>query len=133
MAEVDDKRNEVTENLCSTSCIEKDARHQIVELSSELEQVKTHLSKTKIKSEKYEYSSTVVANMIDVQSRRKEKIGFGFTEVKPPFNHNYSIMSNINTSVDELLLKLDRRFEFTTGSNKPVQGRRRRKEVLAGA
>ncbi|KAL8202160.1 hypothetical protein R6Q57_011307 [Mikania cordata] len=29
-------------------------------------------------------------------------------------------MPNINTSVDDLLLKSDRRFDFTTGSNKPV-------------
>ncbi|KAL8209431.1 hypothetical protein R6Q57_006163 [Mikania cordata] len=54
------------------------------------------------------------------ECRRKEKIGLGFTEVKPPFNHNYSIMPNINTSVDDLLLKSDRRCDFTTGSNKPV-------------
>ncbi|KAL8225885.1 hypothetical protein R6Q57_018442 [Mikania cordata] len=30
-------------------------------------------------------------------------------------------MPNVNTSVDDLLLKSDRRFEFTIGSNKPVQ------------
>ncbi|KAL8202123.1 hypothetical protein R6Q57_011270 [Mikania cordata] len=89
--------------------------------------------------------------MIDVECRRKEKIGLGFTEVKPPFNHNYSIMPNINTSADDLLLKSDRRFDFTTGSNKPVpitadlvvtdlnvsnsskvHRRKRRKEVLLG-
>ncbi|KAL8225877.1 hypothetical protein R6Q57_018434 [Mikania cordata] len=58
--------------------------------------------------------------MIDVQRRIKEKIGIGFTEVKPPFNHNYSIMPNINTSVDDLLMKSDRRCDFATGSSKPV-------------
>ncbi|KAL8223299.1 hypothetical protein R6Q57_020698 [Mikania cordata] len=58
--------------------------------------------------------------MIDVQCRRKDKIGLGFTEVKLLFNHNFSIMPNINTSVDDLLLKSDRRFDFTTGSNKQV-------------
>ncbi|KAL8215963.1 hypothetical protein R6Q57_022800 [Mikania cordata] len=58
--------------------------------------------------------------MIDVQCRRKVKIGIGFTEVKPPFNHNYSIMPNINTYFDDLLLKSDRRCDFTTGSRKPV-------------
>ncbi|KAL8209035.1 hypothetical protein R6Q57_008447 [Mikania cordata] len=52
--------------------------------------------------------------MIDVQCRRKIKIGVGFTEVKPPFNHNNCIMPNINTSVDDLLLKSDGRFDFTT-------------------
>ncbi|KAL8216002.1 hypothetical protein R6Q57_022839 [Mikania cordata] len=77
VAEVDDKRNEVTENLFSTSCVEK-------------------LSKAKIKDDKYEYSSTVVANMIDVQNRRKEKIWLGFTK------------------------KSDRNFEFTTSCNKPA-------------
>ncbi|KAL8224194.1 hypothetical protein R6Q57_019669 [Mikania cordata] len=58
--------------------------------------------------------------MIDVQCRRKSKIGIGFTEVKPPFNHNYSIMPNINTFVDHLLLKSNRRCDFNTGSDKPV-------------
>ncbi|KAL8217928.1 hypothetical protein R6Q57_021301 [Mikania cordata] len=48
------------------------------------------------------------------------KIGIGFTEVKPPFNHNYSIMPNINTYVVDLLFKSDRRFDFATGSSKPV-------------
>ncbi|KAL8199663.1 hypothetical protein R6Q57_013231 [Mikania cordata] len=101
MIEVDEKRNEVIENLCSTSCIEKvfkyrshnedlikevtkqynyqEAWRRIDELSSELEHVKTQLSKTKIQDDKYEYESTIVANMIDVQCRRKEKIGLGFT------------------------------------------------------
>ncbi|KAL8214152.1 hypothetical protein R6Q57_003601 [Mikania cordata] len=58
--------------------------------------------------------------MIDIQWRKKSKIGIGFTEVKPPFNHNYSIMPNINTSVDDMLLKSNRRFDFTTGSSKPI-------------
>ncbi|KAL8226753.1 hypothetical protein R6Q57_016585 [Mikania cordata] len=58
--------------------------------------------------------------MIGVQCRRKVKIGIGFTEVKPPFNHNYSIMPNINTSVDDLLLKSYRRRDCITGSSKPV-------------
>ncbi|KAL8228442.1 hypothetical protein R6Q57_016026 [Mikania cordata] len=49
-----------------------------------------------------------------------EKIGLGFTKVKPPFNRNYSIVPNINTSVDELLLKSHRRCDFTIGSCKPV-------------
>ncbi|KAL8228481.1 hypothetical protein R6Q57_016065 [Mikania cordata] len=30
------------------------------------------------------------------------------------------MMPNINTSVDILLMKTDRRFDFTTGSNKPI-------------
>ncbi|KAL8218016.1 hypothetical protein R6Q57_021389 [Mikania cordata] len=93
----------------------RDARRRIYELSSELEQDNTQLSKTKIKADKYEYASTLVANMIDFQSWRKEKIGLGFTEVKPPFNHNYSSMPNINTYVDDLLLKTHRRkFECFT-------------------
>ncbi|KAL8228375.1 hypothetical protein R6Q57_015959 [Mikania cordata] len=58
--------------------------------------------------------------MIDVPCMGNEKIGLGLTKVKPPFNHNYSIMPNINTSVHDLLLKSDRRFDFTVGSNKPM-------------
>ncbi|KAL8214195.1 hypothetical protein R6Q57_003644 [Mikania cordata] len=58
--------------------------------------------------------------MIDVHCRRKKKIGLGFTEVKPAFNPNYSMMPNTNTSVDNLLMKSDRRCDFTTGSNKPI-------------
>ncbi|KAL8217987.1 hypothetical protein R6Q57_021360 [Mikania cordata] len=82
----------------------RDARRRIEELTSELENIKSQLSKTKIHADKYEYASTAVANMIDVQCRRKEKIGLSFTKVKPSFNHNYSIMPNINTSVDDLLM-----------------------------
>ncbi|KAL8204570.1 hypothetical protein R6Q57_010193 [Mikania cordata] len=52
--------------------------------------------------------------------QEKGDIGLAFTTLKPPFNHNYSIMPNINTSVDDLLMKSDQRFDFTTGSNKPV-------------
>ncbi|KAL8224053.1 hypothetical protein R6Q57_019528 [Mikania cordata] len=165
MVEVDDKRNEVTENLCSTSCIEKvfkyrrnfnseflnneeifkkkldaerrdisklkellsdkessywDAKRQIEEITLELNQVKTKLSKTKIRAKKYDYSSNLGAKMINVEIRGREATRLGYSEVKPPFNHNYSIMPKINTSVDDLLLKSDRRHEFTTGSNKPV-------------
>ncbi|KAD3640176.1 hypothetical protein E3N88_29399 [Mikania micrantha] len=177
-ARVDEKRNEVTENLCSTSCIEKafkyrshnetlikevtklkyfnseflknkeifkkkldaerrdismlkellsdkesnyrDAKRQIAKITLELEQVKTGLSKTKIRVEKYDYSSNLVAKMIDVEIRGREPMGLGYSEVKPPFNHNYSIMPKINKSVDDLLLKSDRMCEFTIGSDKPV-------------
>ncbi|KAL8224108.1 hypothetical protein R6Q57_019583 [Mikania cordata] len=56
----------------------------------------------------------------ELSLERKEKIVLGFTEVKLPFNHNYSIMPNIITCVDDLLLKSDRRCDFATGSNKPV-------------
>ncbi|KAL8229789.1 hypothetical protein R6Q57_014689 [Mikania cordata] len=100
MAEVDEKQNE--ELFSDKESNYRDARHQMDELTSELEHLKSQLSKSKIQVDKYEYASTVVANMIDVQCRRKVTIGIGFTEVKPPFNHNYSIMSNINTSVVEI-------------------------------
>ncbi|KAL8231997.1 hypothetical protein R6Q57_001775 [Mikania cordata] len=53
---------------------------------------------------------------IDELSAKKEKIGLGFTAVTPPFNHNYSIMPNINISVDDMLMKSDRRCDFTTDS-----------------
>ncbi|KAL8209149.1 hypothetical protein R6Q57_008561 [Mikania cordata] len=70
--------------------------------------------------DKYDYSSNVVARLVDFENRGRETIGLGYTKVKPPFNHNYSIMPKINKSVDDLLLKSDRKFELTTGSNKPV-------------
>ncbi|KAL8204468.1 hypothetical protein R6Q57_010091, partial [Mikania cordata] len=70
----------------------RDARRRIDELTSDLEHLKSQLSKSKIQAD-----------------MRKSKIGIGFTKVKPPFNHNYSIMPNINTSVDDLLLKSDQR------------------------
>ncbi|KAL8226053.1 hypothetical protein R6Q57_018610 [Mikania cordata] len=85
-----------------------------------LEHLKTQLSKTKIHADKYEYASTSVPSMVDFQCRKKEKIGLDFTAVTPPFNHNYSIMPNINTFVDDLLIKSDRRCDFTTGSNIPI-------------
>ncbi|KAL8226040.1 hypothetical protein R6Q57_018597, partial [Mikania cordata] len=84
----------------------RDSRRWIVEISSVLEQDKTELSKTKIRVDKYDYA------------REGNIIGLGYTEVKLLFNHNYSIMPKINKSVDELLLKSDRRFEFTNGSSK---------------
>ncbi|KAD4385615.1 hypothetical protein E3N88_25784 [Mikania micrantha] len=147
MAEVDDKQKEVTENLCSTSCIHKvfkyrshneslikevtklkyfnseflknegvfkrkleaegrdvarlkellsdkesnyrDARRKIDELTLELDQVKTQLSKTSVKCEKFDYSSKVLENM----------------------------HAKINTSVDDLELDSDRACDFPT---KPV-------------
>ncbi|KAD6796331.1 hypothetical protein E3N88_07227 [Mikania micrantha] len=112
MAEVDDKRNEVIENLCSISCIEKvfkyrshnealikeellsdkesnyrDAKCRIEEITLELDQVKTWLSKPKIRAEKYDYSDNLVASML--------RSGEG--------------------SQRGLVIH-----EFTTGSNKPV-------------
>ncbi|KAL8205677.1 hypothetical protein R6Q57_009228 [Mikania cordata] len=81
----------------------RDPRCQIDEISLELEKSKTELSKTKIIVEKYEYVSNVVAKLVDVENRGKETIGLGFTKC-----------------VDDLLLKLDRWFEFTSGSSKQV-------------
>ncbi|KAL8214138.1 hypothetical protein R6Q57_003587 [Mikania cordata] len=52
--------------------------------------------------------------------KEKRAKGIGYKECEPPFNHNYSIMPNINTSVDDLLLKSDRRCDFSTGTNKLV-------------
>ncbi|KAL8226099.1 hypothetical protein R6Q57_018656 [Mikania cordata] len=77
----------------------RDARRRIDELTSEFEKLKSKLNKSNIHVDKSDYASTAVANMIDVQCRKKSKIGIGFTEVKPTFNHNYSIMPNINTFV----------------------------------
>ncbi|KAL8217988.1 hypothetical protein R6Q57_021361, partial [Mikania cordata] len=76
----------------------RDARRHIDELTSELEHLKTQLSKTKIHAEKYEYASTLVASMVYFQCRKREKIGIVFT----------------------VLLKSDRRYDFATGSSKPV-------------
>ncbi|KAL8208943.1 hypothetical protein R6Q57_008355 [Mikania cordata] len=44
--------------------------------------------------------------------------GLGYSEIEPPFNHNYSNMPKINTSVDDLLLKSGRRHELNTSSRK---------------
>ncbi|KAL8224191.1 hypothetical protein R6Q57_019666 [Mikania cordata] len=103
MAEVENKHKLLSDKEYNY----RDARRRIDELSSDLEQPETQLSKTKTIADKYEYSSTVMAKMIDVHHRRKEKIKLSFTEVKPPFNRNYSIMPNTNKSVDHLLLKSD--------------------------
>ncbi|KAL8200002.1 hypothetical protein R6Q57_011341 [Mikania cordata] len=65
-------------------------------------------------------SHNLVAKMIDVEIRGREPMGLGYSEVKPPFNHNYSILPKINKSVDDLLLKSDRMYEFTIGSEKTV-------------
>ncbi|KAL8214151.1 hypothetical protein R6Q57_003600 [Mikania cordata] len=98
----------------------RDAGRRIDELTAELEYLKTQLSKTKFHANKYEYAITAVASMVDFPCRKKEKIRLGFTAVTPPFNHNYSIMPNINISFDDLLMKSERMFDFTTGSNKSV-------------
>ncbi|KAL8228439.1 hypothetical protein R6Q57_016023 [Mikania cordata] len=90
------------------------------EITSELEQDKTKLSKTKIRDGKYDYSSIVVARLVDFKIRGREPTGLGYSDVKPPFNHNYSIMPKINKSVDDQLLKSDQKFEFTTDSSKQV-------------
>ncbi|KAL8199677.1 hypothetical protein R6Q57_013245 [Mikania cordata] len=58
--------------------------------------------------------------MINMQYREKKGKGLGYQECEPPFNHNYSIMPKINTSVDDLLLNSDRRFDFSTDFDKPV-------------
>ncbi|KAL8211268.1 hypothetical protein R6Q57_005705 [Mikania cordata] len=72
----------------------EDAKPQIVEITSELEQAKTELSKTNIRVDKYDYSSTMVAKLIDFEIRETEPTGLGYSET-------------------------DRRFEFTTSSSKP--------------
>ncbi|KAL8205682.1 hypothetical protein R6Q57_009233 [Mikania cordata] len=58
--------------------------------------------------------------MINVEVREKKGKGLGYSKVEPPFDHNYSSMPRINTSVDDLILKSDRGHEFTTGSNEQV-------------
>ncbi|KAL8211270.1 hypothetical protein R6Q57_005707 [Mikania cordata] len=46
--------------------------------------------------------------------REKRGKGLGYKECEPPFNHNYSSMPRINTSVDDLVLQSDRAFELPT-------------------
>ncbi|KAL8211292.1 hypothetical protein R6Q57_005729 [Mikania cordata] len=128
MAEVEEKRtkaerrdiSKLKELLSDKDSNYGDAKRRIDEISLELNQVKTYLSKTKIKVEKYDYSSNLVAGMINSQVREKRVTGLGYSEVEPPFNHNYSSMPRINTSIDDLIFKSDRGHEFTTGSNKPA-------------
>ncbi|KAL8214043.1 hypothetical protein R6Q57_003492 [Mikania cordata] len=62
----------------------------------------------------------MVAKLVDIENMRNETIGLGSMEVKSLFNNNYSIMPKINKFVDYLLLKSNRRCEFTAGSSKPV-------------
>ncbi|KAL8226622.1 hypothetical protein R6Q57_016454, partial [Mikania cordata] len=80
------------------------AKSKIDELTLELNQIKTKLSKTKITIEKYDYSSNVVASMINAQYRGKRTNGIGYSEFEPPFNHNYSSMPRLNKYVDDLVL-----------------------------
>ncbi|KAD4180306.1 hypothetical protein E3N88_28897 [Mikania micrantha] len=172
MAEVDDKQKEVTENLCSTSCINKvfkyrshneslikelnklkyfnseflknegifkrkleaesrdvarlkellsdkesnyrEARRKIDELTLELDQVKSQLSKSSIKCERFDYSSKVLENMTSMRFREKRGSGIGYSECAPPFNQNYSCMPRINTSIDDLELDSSYACDFPT-------------------
>ncbi|KAL8209029.1 hypothetical protein R6Q57_008441 [Mikania cordata] len=75
-------------------------------------EVKSQLSKTSVICEKYDYSSKVLENMVSIQYREKKGKCLGYQECEPPFNHNYSSMPRINTSVDELVLQSDHAFEF---------------------
>ncbi|KAL8218055.1 hypothetical protein R6Q57_021428 [Mikania cordata] len=65
-------------------------------------------------------SHALMAKVADMHNEGREPTRLDYSEVKPPFNHTYSIMPKINKSVDDLLLKSDRSYEFTTSSNKPV-------------
>ncbi|KAL8200117.1 hypothetical protein R6Q57_011456, partial [Mikania cordata] len=90
------------------------ARRKIDELTLELEQVKTQLSKTSVGCEKYDYSSKLLENMVCIQYQEKRGKGLCDKECEPPFNHNYSSMPRINTSVDDLVLQSEHAFEFPT-------------------
>ncbi|KAD5802663.1 hypothetical protein E3N88_14023 [Mikania micrantha] len=91
----------------------RDARRKIDELALELDQVKTQLSKTSVKCEQFDYSSKVLENMVSIHFKRDNK-GLGYKECAPPFNHNYSCMPRINTSVDDLELDSSRACDFPT-------------------
>ncbi|KAL8202051.1 hypothetical protein R6Q57_011198 [Mikania cordata] len=54
--------------------------------------------------------------MVSIQYREKRGNGLGYQECEPPFNHNYSSMPRIDTSVDDLALQSDHAFEFPTES-----------------
>ncbi|KAL8204448.1 hypothetical protein R6Q57_010071 [Mikania cordata] len=105
--------SKLKEPLSDKESTYRDAKHRIADIASELDQVKTELSTSKIREENYEYSSNLVAKMIDVEIKGREPTRLGYSEVKPPFNHNYSIMPKINKSIDDLLLKSDRRSYFS--------------------
>ncbi|KAL8196666.1 hypothetical protein R6Q57_024631 [Mikania cordata] len=126
IAEVDEKHNDVTENkleaerhgisklkelLSDKESNYWDAQRRIDEITLELNQVKTGLSKTNIRAEKYDYTSNLVANIINVEVRGRKGKGLGYSEVEPPFNNNYFSMPRINTSVYDLILKSNRGHE----------------------
>ncbi|KAL8211306.1 hypothetical protein R6Q57_005743 [Mikania cordata] len=54
--------------------------------------------------------------MVSNQYREKRGKGLDYKECEPPFNHNYSSIHRINTSVDDLVLQSDHAFEFPTES-----------------
>ncbi|KAL8208971.1 hypothetical protein R6Q57_008383 [Mikania cordata] len=78
MAEVDEKRSEESNY--------RDAKRKIDEITLKLNQVKTELSKTKVRVEKYDYSSNMVANIIVVQYRGKRVNGIGYN-----LGHEFSV------------------------------------------
>ncbi|KAL8225981.1 hypothetical protein R6Q57_018538 [Mikania cordata] len=50
--------------------------------------------------------------MVSIQYREKRGKGLGYKECESPFNHNYSSMPRINTSVVNLALQSDHAFKF---------------------
>ncbi|KAL8224208.1 hypothetical protein R6Q57_019683 [Mikania cordata] len=135
MAEVDDKRNVVTENLCSTSCIEKvfmyrSHNEDFIKEVTKLKYLNSEflkneeLFKRKLDSERRDISrlkELLSDKESDYRDARRREKGQNWAY------HNYSIMPNINTSVDDLLLKSDRSSEFCAESVR-VSGSREKKE-----
>ncbi|KAL8224140.1 hypothetical protein R6Q57_019615, partial [Mikania cordata] len=79
-------------------------KSRIDEITLELNQVKTELTKTKD----------------DECSLSKRINGLGYSEAEHPFNHNYSSMPTFNKFFDDSISKLDFGHEFLIDSNKLV-------------
>ena len=64
---------------------------QNAELVDEIESLKGKFETAKLDVRKYDFSSEVVANMIDhsMQFKKNQSKGLGYNHVPPPFNHSY--------------------------------------------
>ena len=60
---------------------------------AEVESLKGKFETAKLNVRKYDFSSEVVANMIDhcIQFKHNQSKGLGYDNVPPPFNHTYQI------------------------------------------
>ena len=64
---------------------------QNAEVVAEIESLKGKFETAKLDVRKYDFSSEVVANMIDhcMQFQKNQSKGLGYNQVPPPFNHSY--------------------------------------------